>query len=302
MIASALRILAPLLVAAALLDPEAAQAEMRVLDAAGHEVAIGSAERIVSVGGAITEILYALGLEERIVAVDTTSLYPQQVAEKPDVGYMRQLAAEPILALEPTLVLVEEDSGPPAVLDQLREAGVPVVAVADDYSAEGVLEKIGRIAAAVGEEARGEALIARVRDEIESVRASLGEVAARPRVLFLLSLGKGAPLAAGRRTSADGIIALAGGRNAIDGFERYKPLSPEAAVAAAPDVIVVTSRSLALLGGNEGVLAMPEVALTPAGEHGRVIAIDGLLLLGFGPRIATAIRMLAQALHPELSL
>lgn len=119
----------------------------------------------------------------------------------------------------------------------------------------------------------------------------------RPSVLFLLSIGGGAPLAAGRGTSAAEIITLAGGRNAVQAFEGFKPLSAEAAIAAAPDVLLVTDRSLAALGGRESLLARPELALTPAGRARRVVAMDGLLLLGFGPRTPDAALRLASALH-----
>lgn len=274
-----------------------------LVDATGEQVAVGASQRIVAVGGSVTEIVYALGLGDRLLAVDSTSFYPAAATELPNVGYMRQLSAEPILALGPDLVLAIEDSGPPAALDQIRDAGVPVVVVPDSYSPEGVLEKIGMIATALDAEAEGRALAATVAAKLDAVEAAFGGVAERPRVLFLLSIGQGrSTVAAGRDTSAEGIIALAGGVNAVDGFESYKPLSPEAAVAAAPEVLLVTQRSLDLLGGVDGLLSIPEVALTPAGQEGRVVTMDGLLLLGFGPRTAEAAAHLGKELHPEIAL
>lgn len=283
--------------------PLTLSAETRLVDATGQAVTIHDSKRVVSVGGAVTEVVYALGLSDRVVAVDSTSRYPDDVTSKPDVGYMRQLAAEPILALEPSLVLAVEDSGPPAVLDQLHEAGVPVVLIPDDPSPRGVLDKITRIAAALGEQEKGRALRARLETELNTLAAAVARLPERPRVLFLLSVGGGgAPLAAGRKTSAAGIVELAGGVNAVDAFEGYKPLSPEAAVAAAPDVILVTNRSLDLLGGEAGLLSIPEISLTPAGQSRRVVAMDGLLLLGFGPRTGVAIEQLARRLHPGTTL
>jgi len=271
--------------------------------ATGPAAAADGTGGVVSVGGAVTEIVYALGQEERLLAVDTTSLYPPETAELPNVGYMRQLSAEPIIALGPELVLAAEDAGPPAALDQLRDAGVPVVMVPDDYTPEGVLEKIDIVATALGVEERGRSLREKVAAELEAVKAVFGAVAERPRVLFLLTISSGrTTVAAGRDTSAEGIIALAGGRNAIDGFESYKPLSPEAAVAAAPEVILIGERSLDLLGGMEGLLAVPEIALTPAAQHKRIVVMDTLLLLGFGPRTAEAAKQLGKALHPDLAL
>ena len=292
-----------LLLAWPLLGPGTSSAETRIIDATGRTVTIHDSKRLVSVGGAVTEIVYALGLSDRVIAVDSTSRYPDKVTSKPNVGYMRQLAAEPILALVPSLVLAVQDSGPPAVLDQLREAGLPVVLIPDDPSPQGVIDKIARVAAALDEQEKGRALIARLRAELDSLDTAVAGLQSRPRVLFLLSIGGGgAPLAAGRKTSAAGIIELAGGANAVDAFEGYKPLSPEAAVAAAPDVILVTNRSLGLLGGEEGLFGIPEIALTPAGQSRRVVAMDGLLLLGFGPRTGSAIEQLAKRLHPGITL
>lgn len=259
-------------------------------------------ERIVAIGGAVTEIVYRLGGGAALVAVDSTSLYPAEARALPDVGYMRQLAAEPILALRPSLVLAVQDSGPPAVLDQLRAAGVRLVVVPDPPSIDGVLQKIAVVAEAIGRPDEGEQLRATLAIQLRSLSAAVAETAERPSVLFLLSIGRGAPLAAGRDTAAAGIIALAGGRNAVDGFVGYKPLSAEATVAAAPDVILLTAQGLEALGGEAGLLTLPEIAQTPAARNGRIFAFDGLLLLGFGPRTGTAIRQLAVRLHPSLHL
>ena len=274
-----------------------------LVDATGKAVEIDGNRRVVAVGGAVTEIVYALGLQDRLLAVDSTSLYPEAAAALPNVGYMRQLSAEPIIALGPELVLAIEDSGPDTALDQLRDAGVPVVIVPDSHTPRGVLEKIDLIAAALGAEAAGAELHRKVAAELSAVEEAYAAVAERPRVLFLLTISKSrTPVAAGRNTSAAGIIEMAGGVNAVDAFESYKPLSPEAAVAAAPEVLLITPRSLDLLGGMDGLLEIPEIALTPAGKAGRVVALDGLLLLGFGPRTAEAAAVLGRELHPTVAL
>ncbi|MEM7120389.1 MAG: ABC transporter substrate-binding protein [Pseudomonadota bacterium] len=264
-------------------------------DSTGSDVA-----RIVSIGGSVTEIVYALGAEDGLVAVDSTSLYPQSAQDLPDVGYMRQLAAEPILALGPTLLLAVDDAGPPTVLDQLREAGTPLVVVPDEPSPEGVAEKVRVVANALGMEGEGATMAERLTADFAALRDWVATTKTKPKVLFLLSVGNGAPLAAGRETSAAGIIELAGGANAIDGFEGYEPLSPEATVTAAPDVVLVTGRTFDLLGGQEAILSRPEIAATPAGQNGDIVVMDGLLLLGFGPRTPEAARELALALHPDL--
>ena len=257
-------------------------------------------QRLISVGGSITEIVYALGAAERLVAVDSTSSYPPAVEKLPDVGYMRRLSAEPILALEPDLLLLVEDAGPKTTIDQLRSAGLRIVVIPDEPSLNGMREKVRRVAAALDLASEGDALISRIDEEQRCVARKLAAVTERPKVLFLLSAGKGAPLAAGKKTSAASIIDLAGGQNALGQFSGFKPLSPEAAAAARPDVILVTERTLKLLGGRKAILGRPELGTSPAAAAGRLVALDGLLLLGFGPRTPEAVALLAQALHPTL--
>ncbi|WP_162916678.1 heme/hemin ABC transporter substrate-binding protein [Dongia deserti] len=253
---------------------------------------------IISIGGDVTEIVYALGAGDRVIAVDITSRYPEAAQALPQVGYMRQLSAEPILSLSPSLILAIADSGPPQVLDQLRAAGTCLALVPDEHSPEGVIKKVEAVAAAIDRKAEGDALAERLEMDFAALRSSLSAIKDKPRVLFLFSVGEGAPMVGGRNTSADAIITLAGGRNAIEGFEEFKPASSEGIIAAAPDVVLVTELTLAKLGGVEGLLRRPDIAQTPAGKAKRVIAMESLLLLGFGLRTPQAIRDLARALHP----
>lgn len=271
-----------------------------LLALAAPPTAAGAAERIVSLGGSITEILYDLGLGAEIVAVDSTSLFPPEAREKPDVGYLRQLAAEPIVALGPTLVIGTEAAGPPAVLEQLRGAGLRLVLTPDRYSVEGVLAKIALVAEAVGRPTEGAALAAGVRDRFAALEARLAPISVRPSVLFLLAASKGAPMAAGQGTAADAMIRLAGGSNALQGIEGYKNLSPEAAIGLDPVMVVVAEHALATLGGVEALQARADLGLVPAIREGRILVIDANLLLGFGPRAAEGAWELARRLHPVL--
>ncbi|MBK1670134.1 hypothetical protein CKO28_19035 [Rhodovibrio sodomensis] len=262
----------------------------------------GSPSRVVAAGGSITEIVYALGAGDRLVGVDSTSLYPEAARQLPDVGYMRRLSAEPILSLAPTLVLAAADAGPPDALAQLRAAGVEVVAIPDAPSPQGVGEKVRAVANALDLPARGDALADRLAGQFDRLRARLSGVSARPRVLLLLAIGRGTPMTAGTQTAAQGIIELAHGRNAIDAFSGYKPLSREAVVSAAPDVLLTTERTVAQFGGRKQLLARPELASTPAGRAGRLVMMDALLLLGFGPRTPQAAARLAEQLHGSLRM
>jgi iron complex transport system substrate-binding protein len=257
-------------------------------------------ERLVALGGDVTEIVFALGAGDRLVAVDSTSQHPPAAEELPDLGYFRRLAAEPIVALEPDLVLASAASGPAVVLEQLRAAGVPLTIIPDDAGVDGVIAKIEAVGRALGLEAAADALAAEVEGEVARARARVADAERRPRVLFVLNVGRGAPLAGGAGTSAAAIIALAGGRNAVGGFDGYKPLSQEAALAAAPDVVLVPDHTVEAAGGAAALLDRPELRHTPAAAADRVVAMDGLLLLGFGPRLGEAVSRLAHALHPEL--
>lgn len=259
--------------------------------------------RIVSVGGAVTETVFALGAGDWIVAVDTSSVFPvEATARLPHVGYQRQLSAEGVLAQRPTLVLASHEAGPRAALQQLRDVGVRVVLVDDGgFTLESAGAKITAIATVIGKEAEGRALATRVAVETEAATGLAARATSRPRVLFVYARGTGAAHVAGRATAADAMIRMAAGENAISGFDGFKPLTAEAVAQAVPDVILVPARGLASLGGVDSLLAQPGMALTPAAHTRRVIAIDDVVLLGFGPRLGQGLHDLALGLHPELT-
>lgn len=252
--------------------------------------------RVIALGGAVTEIIFALGEGDRLVGVDTTSRYPEIATTLPDVGYYRQLGAEGLLSLAPDLILADPGAGPPAALRQVASAGVCIVEVTDGGSAAAVGERVRDVAAALKVEDKGTVLADRLDARFAELDAAVTAGADRPKVLFLLSLAGDTPLAAGSDTDADAIIRLAGGVNAV-AFKGYKPLSPEAAAAAAPDALLMMAHVVDEAGGASHVLGLPQIRLTPAGRAGRLIAMDGLLLLGFGPRTPDAIAELAARLR-----
>jgi iron complex transport system substrate-binding protein len=271
-------------------------------DSSGKANIIADTSRIVSIGGSITEILYALGLQQNIVAVDTTSLYPPAaLQEKPNVGYMRQLSAEGVLSLSPTLVLALQGSGPKETIDILQQSNVPFVAVPDAFSGQGILEKIRVVAQSVGTRARGECLARRVGDELATLEGMRAQIRERIKVAFVLSLSANRPMIAGRATAADGIIALAGATNAFADFDGYKLVNDEAIIAAKPDAVLVMQRGEHGLSA-ETVFAQPALAMTPAAERKALVSMDGLYLLGFGPRTAAAARDLAAHLYPNVDI
>lgn len=257
------------------------------------------AGRVVSVGGSVTEIVYALGEQHRLVARDTTSAFPPEVTGLPDVGYMRALSPEGLLAVGPDLILAEEGAGPPETIAQLQAAAVPFVTIPDDWSDAGVIAKIYAVGKALGVPRKAETLAAQVQADLAgAARFVAAQSGPKPRVLFILTTQGGRILASGSGTQADGMIRLAGGENVITDFEGYKPLTDEAVIAAAPDVVLVMDRGGDHIITAESLFAFPAMALTPAAKQGWLIRMDGLYLMGFGPRTGAAVRDLAAALHP----
>lgn len=270
-------------------------------DARGRDITIGNPSRIVSIGGAITEILYALGLEERIVGIDTTSLYPPKaLGEKPNVGYMRQLSAEGVLGLNPQLILAIEGSGPKETLDVLESAKIPFVSFPETFTEDGLIEKIRLVAHAMDVDARGACLTAAVTNDLSQLRTLRGNIHKQARVMFVMSFLNGRAMVAGQKTAANEIIKMAGGVNAMEGFDGYKPVNDEAIVTAKPDVILTMERGRDPVDAQT-VFSNPSFAMTPAAAKKSFIAMDGLYLLGFGPRTAAAARDLALSLYPDLA-
>ncbi len=255
--------------------------------------------RRVSAGGAITETICALGAEKSLVAVDVSSVYPEEVTKLPQIGYARQLSAEGILSANPTEMFLAEDAGPPAVIEQVEKAGVKLVKLSAKHGAEPAEDRIIEIGKVLGQEAKAEELVTKIKADLKSVEDIKAKHPERPKVLFIYARGGGTMNVAGTDTAADSIITLAGAENAVKDYTGYKPLTAEGAVAAEPDYILVTTRGLQTSGGVDALLEQPGLAATPAGKAKRVISMDDLYLLGFGPRFGEAAKDLAEKLHPD---
>ncbi|WP_426033777.1 heme/hemin ABC transporter substrate-binding protein [Cypionkella sp. TWP1-2-1b2] len=256
-------------------------------------------KRVVTLGGSITEIAVALGAGDLLVARDSTSNYPLQITALPDIGYIRALSPEGVLSVAPDLILAEADAGPPAAVDVLTAAGVPFLRMPGDPTPAGVVAKINAVAAALGLDAEGDALAAKVQAELTEAKVRAAAVTDKKRLLFVLSLQGGLVMAGGEGSSAEGIIALAGGINAATGFAGYKQMTDEAILTAAPDLILMMDREGDLAIGNPDVMAHPTLSQTPAAQAGNIVRMDGMMLLGFGPRTPDAAKLLYDALYPK---
>lgn len=258
-----------------------------------------NAENIVAVGGSITEIVFALGEQDRLVARDTTSVFPEEATKLPDVGYIRALSPEGVLSINPDLIIALEGSGPPQALDVLKKASVPVVTIPERYDREGIVAKIKAVGEALGVSEKASALAEKTERDVRTAEEQANNNSGRKRVLFVLSMRDGRVMAAGNETSAAAIIEMAGGENAISDFNGYKQVTDEAVISAAPDVILMMSRTGNHAVDIDRIRAHPALSVTPAAKNEDVIQMSGQYLLGFGPRTAQAIRDLSRSLNKD---
>jgi iron complex transport system substrate-binding protein len=253
--------------------------------------------RLVTVGGAVTEIVFALGYGDKVVARDITSFYPDEVNKLPSVGYMRALSPEGVLSVNPSAILMIQGSGPKETVDVLSKASVPLVTIPEGYDRDSLVAKIKAVGKALGADAKADELAAKVAADVDNAVADAAKVqeGKRKRVLFVMTVQNGKIMAAGEHTAAHGIITLGGGINATSDFHGYKPLNDEAVINAKPDVILLMDTGAQTVSEAD-ILANPAVALTPAGQAKKVIRLGGSALL-FGPRTADAVRKVYTTLY-----
>ncbi|MDK2122980.1 heme/hemin ABC transporter substrate-binding protein [Parachitinimonas caeni] len=264
---------------------------------------MAASRRLVCVGGALTEIIYALGAGGELVGVDTTSRYPATARQLPNVGYARALSAEGVLTLAPTQLIATEDAGPPAVLRQIGQAGVPVTVLPSHHRFEGLLDQVRQVGTLTGRSAAAQQLQQSLQAEWLQTQTQINQRRSPPqRVLFILSHSPSQIMVAGNDTAADAMITLAGAYNAVEGIRGYKPLTPEAVIAARPDVILLTDLGAQALGGPQAVFKLSGLAQTPAGKARRVVVHEAMFLLGFGPRLPQAVRQLHASLHAAMTV
>jgi iron complex transport system substrate-binding protein len=239
--------------------------------------------KIVSLNGGITEIISALGHEKEIVATDVTSTYPETLkTTAKDLGHVRSMTIEPIMAVSPSLILATDKDINPDLLSKIKSSGIQTELFKQEFSVEGTKKLIGEVAKAVGNTD-----YQKLNDKIDADLKQIQPIAKKPKVLFIYARGN-MMMVSGKNTPMAALINLAGGENAINDFEDFKPLTPEAVVKANPDVLFFFTSGLQGSGGNEGVLKMPGVSQTNAGKNKKIIAMDGGLVSGFGPRLGEA--------------
>ncbi len=281
--------------AAAAWLPALPAAAMPITDARQRQVVVDDLSRLVCIGGTITEIVYALGLSSQIVAVDSTSQFPADaLRDKKNVGYMRMLSAEGVLATNPSLLLVMEDAGPQQAIEVLQNSRVPLLFIDSTPTPDAVLGRVRFLASVLRAPQEGDRLSQTIESGFSDLAAWRSHHPGGQRVLFVLSMQNGRPVVAGTGTSANEIIALAGGVNAAASLGGYKPVGDETIPTFAPDVVLAMDHAGPSIDAT--VFDQTGFRLTKAGQHRRLIHMDGELLLGFGPRTPTAALELAKQL------
>lgn len=277
-------------------------AQSTLKSADGQSVTITDTSRIITIGGSITATVFALGAGNQVIAVDESSTYPRDVHSLPKVPYLRQLSAEGILSLNPSLILADEAASPKTAIQQLRQANVPVLLIPNEASIEGAVTKIKRLAKALDKQEKGQQLITALQNKINKAKKLQKQAAGHStEVMFILSLGKGSPVIAGNHTEADKAIKLAGGTNVFHSFSGYKPVSAGAISAANPDVILMMGNRFEGANPAESAKQATGISLTKAAKNGRIYVYDGNYLLGFGPRTGDALLKLVHVFYPNLA-
>ena len=273
----------------------AAAAAMALI--AGPSAQAKEPSRILSLGGAVTEILYDLGAADRIVAVDTTSQFPPEALKAhKNVGYFRALSTEGVLSVAPDIIIASDKAGPPEVVRALKASGIDYFEVNDDSTPEALTNRVRAIAGKIGRGVAGDSLVARIEKDFADLAEARGRLSQNPTVLFVLSVQGGRAIVGGVDTSADVMLRLAGAKNAASSLKGFKPVSEESIIAMDPEVILAMRRS-SVPNAREEVLNVPGIAATRAGRDQRLIEVDGLYILGFGPRAPEAARDLMKQMQ-----
>ncbi len=275
----------------------------RVTDKDGKTVEVKDVSRIIPLNGDIAEVISSLGLKQNVVAADISATIPADYQKLPSIGYQRTLSAEGIISMRPSVIIGNEQAGPPEVIEQIKSIGIPVVLFKSATTLEGVAPKIKQIASALGVPNRGEELARATQKDIDDAVAKAAKAQGKPNVMFLYLRGANVQVIMGEGSGADSLIKAAGGKDSgVDaGIKGTKPITPESLVAAKPDVLLVLTAGLTSVGGVDGLLKIPGVAQTPAGQKRKVIDMDDQYLLGFNSQVGKALMDLVNKMHPEYS-
>ena len=240
---------------------------------------------IVVAGGSITEIIYFLNLQNKLVGVDVTSNYPLNAKKLPSIGYIRNLSIEGLLSLKPNLILAEESIGPPIIVKQLNKTSVEFRIIKNNYTIDGINEKFLCISKILDIEIKNNIDYKKFVNNVKKLKSFVKNNNKEKKDILLILMMKGtSPIIAGKNTSGHGFIKMIGQNNSMDKVSGWKPVSSEQILIANPNYIIVTKRALKDFTSIEKFLKLPGISSTKAAKNKNVFIKDGMSLLGYGPR------------------
>ena len=241
--------------------------------------------KIVIAGGSLTEIVYFLDYSDKIAGIDVTSNYPSDTANLPSIGYVRALSTEGILSLKPTLILGEDDMGPPRYRS-IKTTGVDLRIIDEGHSANGILQKINCISSVLGVDTDlSSSKIALLEQDLNKLnKLAMDNQNSKIKVMLILNMQGTSPIVAGKGTSGDGFIKMTGAVNVANNFEGWKPISSESIISYNPDFIIITNRAMGSFPDTKSLSETTALRFTDAAKKQNILSEDGMAMLGFGVR------------------
>ena len=247
-------------------------------------------QKLITAGGTITEIVFALGAGERVIAVDQSSQYPEAVKQLPMVGYYRELAAEGVLSFAPDKILAIEGVGRQEVIKQIESTGVQVVVYNKPTSTDGLVALIKQLGDDLGKAEQAEQLIAKFKASLPGEnRSETANNTPSTKAVFLLSASDRGLIAAGTETVPQLIFNYAGIQNIAAKHTGFKGINNEALAVQQPDFLVAPRHVVMGAGGKEKFCQSPNLSLLKAAQQCKLLVMDSLQSLGMTPRLADAI-------------
>ena len=241
-----------------------------------------SRSKIVVAGGSITEIVYFLGMEDKLVGVDITSNFPKEAKKLKSIGYLRNLSIEGILSLSPGLVLAEEDIGPPIIVNQLRKTSIDLRIIKEKYDLNGIHNKILCVSKILDASLDDNENYVKFKNKFNRVKKLKKNNS--KKILLILMMRGSSPVVAGKNTSGQGFIDMTGHENSMSDLNGWKPVSSEEIIKKNPDYIIITKRAFKNFSSLDQFLSIPGISSTIAAKKKNIIVKDGMSMLGFGPR------------------
>lgn len=269
-----------------------------------------NAQRIITAGGSLTEIVFALDLGEQVVATDSTSMYPEKAQQVTKLGYFRQLSTEGVLAQQPSLLLGASATGPSDMIEQVLGAGVDVVIYDVPKNLEGLKQLIEQVGEKLHVPEEAHHLAKSISDDVsravtvfEEQKNALSPYGDMPvKALFVVSNNDRGLTVAGYNTVPQAMFDLLGIQNGAASLEGYKLINNEAVLQHNPDVIFVAGHMLHGKDALNDLCKHPAIAATVAGQHCLVKSMDSNVALGLSPRFAQGMSTISEYALKALTL